>query len=157
MSPLPSFLQTLKSAADNASAAEGTFHREVTERIKKLEQERAFAFRRLNLMQSIAGAVATTEDQAVAVANSLALLRSELGWDEISDSRSAILSRFAPVAGAVFANLTPPNGDAGHAPSPDAEVINALADFERWYAASYPTPFWALFDRYVPEMPLVER
>ena len=157
MKSSPSFLDALKSEADRASAAESAFHRELTQRIKVLEQERAFAFRRLNLMQSIAGAVATTEDQAIAVANSQALLRSELGWDEISNSRSAILSRFAPVAGAVFANLTPPSSDEGHAPSPDAEVINALADFERWYAASHPTPFWALFDRYVPEMPLVER
>ena len=155
MKSSPSFLDALKSEADRASGVESAFHRELTQRIKALEQERAFAFRRLNLMQSIAQAVATTEEPAVAVANSLALLRTELGWDEDSESRSAVLSRFAPVAEAVFVNLIPPN--EGHAPSPDAAVINALAEFERWYAATYPTPFWALFDRYVPEMPLVER
>ena len=155
MKSSPSFLDGLKSEADRASGAESAFHRELTQRIKALEQERAFAFRRLNLMQSIAQAVATAEEPAAAVANSLALLRTELGWDEDSESRSAVLSRFAPVAEAVFVNLTPPSEE--HAPSPDAAVIKALAEFERWYAASYPTPFWALFDRYVPEMPLVER
>jgi len=155
MKSSPSFLDALKSEADRASAAESAFHRELTQRIRALEQERAFAFRRLNLMQSIAGAVAVTEDQAVAVANSLALLRTELGWDEDGDSRSTVLSRFVPVAEAVFVDLTPPN--EAHAPSPDAAVINALAEFERWYAATYPTSFWALFDRYIPEMPLVER
>jgi len=155
MKSSPSFLDALKSEADRASGAESAFHRELTQRIKALEQERAFAFRRLNLMQTIAQTVATTEEPAVAVANSLALLRTELGWDEDSESRSAVLSRFAPVAEAVFVNLTPPN--EGRAPSPDSAVINALTEFERWYAATYPTPFWALFDRYVPEMPLVER
>lgn len=156
MSQLPSFLQTLKTAADHASAAEGTFHREVAERIKKLEQERAFAFRRLNLMQSIAQAVATTEEQAVAVANGLALLRSDLGWDGDSDSHNIVVSRFAPVVEAVFANLTPPNEDTG-TQIPDTEVIKSLAEFEHWYLTSHATPFWALFDQYVPELPLVER
>ena len=54
MKSSPSFLDALKSEADRASAAESAFHRELTQRIKVLEQERAFAFRRLNLMQSIA-------------------------------------------------------------------------------------------------------
>jgi len=152
----PSFLDALKSEADRASGAESAFHRELTQRIKALEQERAFAFRRLNLMQSIAQAVATTEEPAIAVANGLALLRADLGWNEDSESRSTVLSRFAPVIERVFANLTPANEKAGPQ-APDAEVINSLAEFERWYAASHDTAFWALFDHYIPEMPLVER
>jgi len=152
-----SFLETLKIAADRASAVEGAFHRELADRIKKLEQERAFAFRRLNLMRSISKAAAVAEEPALAVANSLALLRSELGWEDDSESRSKVLSRFAPVAEAVFASVTPPNLDAAPVPSAGADVITSLEEFERWYAASYPTPFWALFEQYTPEMPLVER
>src|SRR5262245_24835053 len=157
MTPPNSVLETLKLAADRASAAEGAFHRELADRIKKLEQERAFAFRRLNLMRLVVEAAAVAEEPALAVASSLALLRSELGWESDSESRSVVLSRFAPVAEAVFASVTPPNEDAARTPATDADVIKSLEEFERWYAASHPTPFWALFEQYRPEMPLVER
>ena len=59
MIPPASFLDTLKAAADNAAQAEDTFRREIEERTKALGRERAFAFRRLNLLRSIAEAVAT--------------------------------------------------------------------------------------------------
>jgi hypothetical protein len=46
-----SFLDAFKTAADDAEVAEATFRREIAGRIKALERERAFAFRRLNFMQ----------------------------------------------------------------------------------------------------------
>ena len=154
--PPVSFLDALKSAADAAAAAESAFRREVAERTKTLGRERAFAFRRLNLMRSLAEVVAAAENPEVAVASSLAILRAKLGWSSDSEARSTVLSHFAPVAAAVFASLAPLSEDAPDNETPDADVIKSLAEFEHWYAASHTTPFWVLFEQYVAETPVVD-
>ncbi len=61
------FLDALKAAADAAEAAEAKFRREIAERTKALDRERAFAFRRLNFMRAIADAVASAESEEIAV------------------------------------------------------------------------------------------
>jgi len=151
MTPPASFLDALKSDADKAAAVESEFRRQSAERIKALECERAFAFRRLNLMRGIAEAVAAAEDSEMAVASSLALLRAKLGWSSDSEARAAVLSRFSSVAQAVLASLAPVEEEGS---PPDVAV--ALADFEAWYAASHATPFWTLFEHYVVETPVVD-
>jgi hypothetical protein len=35
-------------------------------------------------------------------------------------------------------------------------VPEALAAFEAWYAGNRPTPFWVLFEHYIPETPQVD-
>ena len=102
-----SFLEDLRAAARDAEAAEAGFRREVAARIADLEQQRAFAFRRLNLMQAIAEAVGPAEDEPTAMAYALAALRARLNWESDSEARAAVLARFAPVAQAVFASLMP--------------------------------------------------
>jgi hypothetical protein len=156
MMPPSSFLDTLKNAADAAAEAENVFRRDVAERTRTLGRERAFAFRRLNLMRSLAEAVAHAEDPEVAIAGSLAMLRAKLGWSSDSEARSAVVSHFAPVAAAVFASLAPLSEDALDNETPDADVIKSLAEFEGWYAASHTTPFWVLFEQYVAETPVVD-
>src|SRR5262249_40883041 len=96
------FLDDLQAAARTAQAAETPFRREVATRIAALEQARAFAFRRVNLMKTIAEVVAAAESQDMAVAHALATLRSRLGWDADSEARAAVLTRFASVTQAVF-------------------------------------------------------
>jgi hypothetical protein len=146
-----SFLDTLKAAADDADAAEGKFRREIAERTKALERERAFAFRRLNLMRAVADAIAAAESEEMAVASATAAVRARLGWASDSEARDAVLSRFAPVARAAFASLAPPEAEAE-----EADVIQALADFEAWYASTHDNAFWFLFEHYMPETPLVD-
>jgi hypothetical protein len=145
-----SFLDALKAAADRAEVAEGQIRREAAQRIAVLEQERAFAFRRLNLMRAVADAVAESESEEIAVANALAVLRSKLGWSSDSEARTEVLSRFASVCQAVFCNL------AASEDAPTTTVQNALAEFETWYAGSRKSPFWVLFEQYIPETPLVD-
>ena len=53
-----SFLDALKTAAENADAAETNFRKQFDDPIRALEQERAFGYRLLNLMRSISGAIA---------------------------------------------------------------------------------------------------
>jgi len=144
------FLDALKAAADQAEVAEGDIRREAARRIAALEQERAFAFRRLNLMRAVADAIADSESEEIAVANALAVLRGKLGWSSDSEARTEALSRFASVGQAVFRDLAAPEA------SPTTSVQNALTEFETWYAGSRHSPFWALFEHYIAETPLVD-
>ena len=149
MTPASSFLDALKTAADDAARAESDFQREVADRTKALERERAFAHRRLNLMRAIAEAIANAEDEAVAVAAANAVMQAKLGWASDSEARTEALDRFVPDITAVFASL-----DAEEAPPPD--VVGALRDFEDWYASTRGNPFWILFENYMPETPRVD-
>jgi hypothetical protein len=164
----PSFLDDLQRAADGQAAAEEAFRREIAARTKALENERAFAFRRLNLMRGIAEVVVGAEDEAIAVAAATAVLRAKLGWETDSEARDVVISQFAPVAVAMFASLSPANlapvslspappettGASAQKPPPD--VIATLAAFERWYAESHPGPFWVLLENYMTETPVVD-
>jgi hypothetical protein len=164
MKPPPSFLDELKHAADNTATAEAEFRREIAERTKKLEYERAFAFRRLNLIRAIAEVVAGAEGEEIAVAVATAVLRTKLGWSENSEARDLVISRFAPVAQAMYASLSPeppvaaetPEKSITAQPKPPPNVIDELASFESWYVETHPKPFWVLFENYMPETPRVD-
>ncbi|MGH6879958.1 hypothetical protein [Hypericibacter sp.] len=144
------FLDALHAAAGQAETAEGRYRRETAQRIAALERERVFAFRRLNLLRAVAQAVARSETEEVAVANAQAMLRSKLGWSSDSEARTELLSRFAPVGQAVFHGLAPSEE------APTAPVADCLAAFEAWYEGDRRTPFWILFEHYVPETPRVD-
>jgi hypothetical protein len=148
---LSSFLDGLKTAADAANKAEDEFRRNIAARTKALEAERAFAFRRLNLMRAIAEAIATAESEEAAIAGAKAELRSRLGWSSDSDARDEVLSRFAVIAQAMFAQLAPEDAEGE-----PADAAKALAEFEAWYAATHPMPFWVLFENVMQETPVVD-
>ena len=148
--PAP-FLAVLQSAADNAAEAEAQFRRAANQRFAVLEAARAFAHRRLNLMRAIADAAARPENEEIAVANALAVLREQLGWHGDSEARSQVLSHFAPVACAVAGSVLAGEGDG-----PEPDVATALAEFETWYAKNHPGPFWVLFEQHLPETPVVD-
>lgn len=152
MIPTASFLDTLKLAADRSSAAEDEFRRNIVERTKELERQRSFAFRRLNLMKEVSGVIAGAESEEMAVAGATVVLRAKLGWVSDSEARVEVASRFAPVAQAMFASLAPI--EDAEAEKPD--VMAALGEFEVWYAATHPNPFWILFENYMPETPVVD-
>lgn len=132
--------------------AEDEFRRSIAERMKELEKQRSFAFRRLNLMKELSGVIAQAESEVIGVAVATAVLRAKLGWVNDSEARSEALSCFAPVAQAMFASLVPSADDNEEKP----DVIEALGEFETWYAATHPNPFWVLFENYMPETPVVD-
>jgi hypothetical protein len=144
------YLDRLQTAAAAAETAEAAFRRETAARIKLLEEERAFAYRRLNFMRALADAVAAAENEEAAVARALVLVRAKLDWSGESEARTAILSRLAPIAKAVYARITPAEGTAS------VDIGEALAEFEQWYRAAQGAPFWVLFEHYIPETPRVD-
>ncbi len=141
------FLKALQCAADQASDAEESFRREIAARMNGLERERAFAWRRLNLMRGIDEAIAATANENDAVAAADAALRLKLGWPDDSPARSEVLLRFAAVSRAMFANRRE---------EADVDVVATLAGFEEWYGDTHPGPFLALFDYEMPETPVVD-
>lgn len=145
-----SFIETLDAAAKGAAAAETVYRREAAERIKQLERERSFAFRRINLMKPIAEAAARAEGEEMAVGGSQAILRAKLGWSGDSEVRSAVLTEFAKVAQALFACFHREQD------RPPPDVLAVLKEFEAWYEVAHRKPFWDLFDQPMPETPLVD-
>jgi hypothetical protein len=152
MGPAASYLDSLKLSADQSAIAENEFRSQIATRIKELEQQRSFAFRRLNLMKEVSSVIASAESEEIAVAAATAVLRAKLGWASDSEARVAVVSSFAPVAQAMFASLAPVEGEDEQKP----DVIKALADFEAWYRETHPNPFWVLFENYMPETPVVD-
>jgi hypothetical protein len=150
MTVTASFLLELKAAAEAAKVAEGSFRREAAIRIAALEQERAFAFRRLNLMQAIAEAMVSAESEEIAMASAFATLRTRLSWNADSEARSEVITHFDPVALAVF--QAPASGED----KPATAVHEALAGFEHWYAETRGSPFWILFEHEWPDTPRVD-
>jgi len=145
------FLDALKQTAAAAEKAEADFRRDFAARVKALEQERAFAFRRLNFMRAVAGVIASAESEELAVASARATLQEKLGWGTDSEARAEVLTHFSAVARAAFASLAPPEAEAE-----EADVGQALAGFENWYAATRKSSFWALFEQHVAEFPVVD-
>jgi hypothetical protein len=147
-------LAGLEAAAEAARSAEDRFRRETAARIDTLAQERAYAFRRLNFVRAIAEAARVSEDGASAVEAARAAVRRELGWQAEDARRSEILERLQPVLLRITAQLGGGEPDAGEVAPED--VIAALREFESWFQADTGTSFYALFDRYVPETPVVD-
>lgn len=102
MGPAASYLDALKLSADRSAVAEDEFRSQIAGRIKELEKQRSFAFRRLNLMKEISSVIIGAESEEIAVAAATAVLRAKLGWANDSEARVTVVSSFAPVAQAMF-------------------------------------------------------
>jgi hypothetical protein len=149
MSALADYLASLQRDAQAADDAESAFRRDAAERIAALALARATAFRRVNLIRSVADAAEGAESEEIAVAVAQAQLRVRLGWSAESEARDEALSRFALVAQALF--------HAAHGAQDDMpDPGGALAVFEAWYAETRKSPFWDLFECYLPETPRVD-
>lgn len=148
MSRAAAWIEELTAATTAAERAEAAYRAEYAKRVEALAQERAFAFRRANLLRAVAGAVAQAADAESAVAHGLATLRGRLGWGSESAAREEIVARFAPVCAALF------EGDAQAKDA--ADPAEALAGFEAWHLEARGVPFWVLFERWMPETPVVD-
>lgn len=148
---LDDFIRGLEQTAHAANVAEEAFRADVARRIRELEQERAFAFRRLNLLRALSPAILAAKDQEEAEAHGAAALLRELGWSSASESQREVAERFAPVITAIWQTGRSEDEKADAAP-----VADALAAFEKWFAANRNGPFLSLMEVEIQELPLVE-
>lgn len=152
---LTTYLDGLEQAAHAASTAEEVYRREIAQRVRALEQDRAFAFRRLNLMRTVTAAVTGHEEEAEALqAGNIAFMR-ELEWTGATEAQRQALEQFQPVVLAAWALSRATEEEADRAANM-AALERALTAFEQWFAASRNGPFLSVMEREVVELPLVE-
>lgn len=143
-------IERLTEAANAARLAEDAYRREAAVRIDALARERTFAFRRLNLVRRLFTAVEGQEEPEGRAAAARAALRAAIGWAEEDERRRVILDRFQPILDRI-AGVPAEDETLAEAPLPD--LIRA---FESWFEQETGNPFYALFDVYVPETPVVD-
>jgi hypothetical protein len=61
-----------------------------------------------------------------------------------------VLERLSTLAACIDAEVR------ANAAAAAGEPCAELASFEGWYAERFGSPFWAVFDRYSPETPVVD-
>jgi len=148
MTDFASYLETLQAVAKAASAAEIEHQKQAAARAAELRNARAFAWRRLNLMRSLAGAVRDAENAEAATAAGRSAMFGMVGWNGATKAQRDVADRFTPVVLAVW-NACRRQGE-------EIDVGATLAEFEAWYAAERGAPFLALMERETVELPLVE-
>lgn len=140
-----------EAAAKTAQVAEAELRKEMTERIARLERQRAFAFRRTRLIRTLAiNTGPETQEFETAWSVQRQAVRDELGWTDPSEAYDAILARLQPVGRRVWQCVCPVESEDLPAVAPELEV------FEAWFEGAHGKSFYALFDQYVPEVPVVD-
>jgi hypothetical protein len=150
-----------ETAAKATRAAEEELRKRLTEQIASIERQRAFAFRRTRLVRSLASALEAdaakpegegdeAEIEAKIWSAQRRAVRDELGWTRESEAYDAILAQLQPVGHAVWQCVRSSEPGAG------AVVLDELEKFENGFEAAHGKSFYALFDQYVPEVPVVD-
>lgn len=142
----------LEDAAHAAQDHEKRYRAEAAREIERLERERVFAFRRIRLARLLVSACEGAEDETAACGAAAGAVAGELGWSTEGETHKPVLDRLNDVTRALWRA----RGAASAPAEQCAPGAGALADFERWYHAYAGLPFYALFDQYVPETPLVD-
>jgi hypothetical protein len=147
---LQDIVNRLDGAARSASAAEETCRHEAAERIRGLELARIYAFRRLNLVKSIASAMSGAKNQEEAMAWATSAFLREVNWTGASESQREVIERFQPMIDALW------RLQQGEPETNEGEFERKLAAFETWFAENRNGTFLSLMDGEVLELPLVE-
>ncbi len=145
------YLASLNALASTASVTEDDFRRNIVAKMRELEEARAFAYRRLNLMKGVASAVSGAKDEEEARKAGVDVLYREIGWTGATEFQRTGAEKFAPVALAVW-EATKPEADE----SVTKDIERELAAFENWYATARDKPFMTVMEQELPELPLVE-
>jgi hypothetical protein len=140
-----------ESAAKTAQVAEAELRKTMAAQIGRLERQRAFAFRRTRLIRALAksAGVRSSEPEEIWLAQRQSV-SDELGWTGTSEAYDAILTHLQPLARAVQQRLGIVEGEEPAAVAPELEA------FEVWFEEVHGKSFYALFDQYVPEVPIVD-
>lgn len=140
-----------EAAAEAAREAEALLRRTMAEEIARAERRRAFAFRRARLVRLLVSGATEAGNEQTALAAQSQAVAEELGLSVANPAHKEILERLAPVGKAVWlcACASEEHMDAAAA---DA----ALRDFEEWFQRTRGQPFYVLFERHIPDTPLVD-
>jgi hypothetical protein len=149
--PLTALLDDLDRIAHDAAINEENYRKEAAARFRELEQDRAFGFRRLNLMRSVIAALDGCENEDDAILRGSAAFLRELGWSGTSETQQETLTSFSPVIVACWQATQSEAPETG-----SAVIIEKLRAFEAWFAEHRNGPFLSIMEREIVELPLVE-
>ena len=161
---LSALLDDFERSAHAASVNEENYRREVAVRLKELENDRAFGFRRLNLMRTVIAALQGCETEEEALAGGSAAFLREVGWSSESEAQQEALEQFHPDSRACWQTRqlgaeTEADGETEatvKGEAEPAEIGNRLNEFERWFGKARNGPFLSVLEREIVELPLVE-
>lgn len=131
-------------AAEAARVAEAAYRKTATVETARLERERVTAFRRARLVRMLEESATDAESSEDAVKRQRARLCREFGWSGEAAGEQAALDRIAPVCAALAAK------DGA------SDIAALLKNFEAWFETDRGVSFYALFDVYVQETPVVD-
>lgn len=153
--PLTALLDDLDRIAHDASINEENYRKEAAARFRELEQDRAFGFRRLNLMRTVTAALDGSESEEDAILRGSTAFLRELEWSGTSEMQQETLTNFAPVIAACWQATQPNTSEAGALVN-STTIIEKLRAFEAWFAEHRNGPFLSIMEREMVELPLVE-
>ncbi|MBN9013297.1 MAG: hypothetical protein J0H25_09680 [Rhizobiales bacterium] len=153
--PLTALLDDLDRIAHDASINAENYRKEAAVRFRELEQDRAFGFRRLNLMRTVTAALDGCETEEDAILRGSTAFLHELGWSGTSETQQETLTNFAPVIAACWQAMQPEAPETG-TPADSASIIEKLRAFEAWFAEHRNGAFLSIMEREIVELPLVE-
>lgn len=142
-----SLAAAFERAADAAKVAETGYRRAAMTEIARLETERVTAFRRVRLVRMLEDAARGASNPDDATAHQRARLCKEFGWSGEAAGERVVLEQLKPVCAALYAM---PVDEAS------SVILPRLRDFEAWFQSDRGVSFYALFDQYVQETPVVD-
>ena len=143
-------IATLEAEAGALQRAETELRKRMQAEIEVLARRRVFAYRRTRLMTLLVRASTRADEGDYAVSQRRAVSEA-LGWDGETEANQKILDELARVGEAVRG--------ATHGDAPPGDIVSvrdALSTFEQWFEALHGKSFYALFDQYVSEAPVVD-
>lgn len=173
----PAALIVLDAAARDAGAAEGEFRESYAREIERLEIRRRRAYRRFHFLAALIAADAGAPDREASRAAQKDAAAQELDWTELDGARAETLDAMEALADAVhderlLTEQEVAEQEGVEADSEDAvaeparfdephdqragSLLMALAAFEARFEEMRGRPFAELFDRHMPDTPLVD-
>ncbi|MGE8942207.1 hypothetical protein ACO2I3_09870 [Leptospira interrogans] len=143
-------LGQFEAAAETAQETEIAVRKKLADEVARLERERTFAFRRVRLVRTLLNAAEVHDSESDALMAERRAICNELDWNGETEMQSTILDRLQPVALGIW-KCTCADTEQG-----SAEITQELQAFETWHETAYGKSFYALFDRYVPQVPVVD-
>lgn len=137
---MPAFVAELERQAQSAARGEADFRVQARDRLAQFEGLRVSAYRRLNLLRDMVGAMAGAADDPAAIAAGLDFACTRSGWSEGHSAYAEVRDHLKPVAEAILVADRPV--EEGQ-PTPTPPVL-AFASFEAWYRARFDTDFLSL-------------
>jgi hypothetical protein len=143
------FIARLDEAAVAANKREQEYRRQAAAEIARLEADRAYVHRRMNMMKDMVRVAQNCENAEDAIRAQLTDIFKDIGWiarslDDLGEHRKEVADRLAPSAEAVYLAVSSEGGD-----HPDPIMV--FHEFETWFYETRGKRFLDAYETYVDE------